>query len=371
MLQRCERCGHVTYPPRDVCPNCWSSELGWRDVDGGGALLAETAVHASNNDYFRKRLPWRIGTVALDAGPTVLAHLHGEAAGRDTRVRVIARTDRAGRGVLLALPEQETATMGDDRQWRELTADPKQRRVLISDGGNELGQCVAEALAEAGAARVIVGIAGDGEAFDGRERLARLDAVETKSLDLTDDGSVEALAAEVGGDVDILINTAECAGPGSALAGRGIAAARDEMERNYFGLLRLARSFAPVLKDRGGDGARAWVNLFSIYALVNWPSYGAASAGQAAAYSLSQELRAFFAGRVKVVNVLTGPPDNERNRALPPPKVDPARAAAAIVHALREGLETVPLGPVAEDVLARFRDDPLAFERELADRELT
>ena len=67
------------------------------------------------------------------------------------------------------------------------------------------------------------------------------------------------------------------------------------MEVNYFGLLRLAQAFAPVLKARAADGpanAVAWVNLLSIFALTNYPPHGTYSASKAAAFSLSQALRA-------------------------------------------------------------------------------
>ena len=77
-------------------------------------------------------MPWRIGTIQLDAGPTVLAHIHGDV-GEFERVRMIARTDKSGQGVMMALPEKETPNMADDRQLRTLTCDPKYRRALVTD----------------------------------------------------------------------------------------------------------------------------------------------------------------------------------------------------------------------------------------------
>ena len=35
------------------------------------------------------------------------------------------------------------------------------------------------------------------------------------------------------------------------------------------------------------------------------------------------------------------------------------------IHALKEGIENVTLGPVAEDVVRRYREDPFVLEREL------
>ena len=66
----------------------------------------------------------------------------------------------------------------------------------------------------------------------------------------------------------------------------GVEVARAEMDVNYFGLLRLAQEFAPVMRSRGADGqssATAWVNLLSVYALTNFPPHGTFSASKAAA----------------------------------------------------------------------------------------
>ncbi len=367
-LQTCAGCGAVIYPAREVCPKCWSMDLPWQDIAAGGELIAETTLRTSVNTYFRERMPWRIGTVRLDAGPMVLAHVHGDV-GEFTRVRMIARTDKSGQGVLMALPAEETDNMADDKQFRALTCDPKHRRVLVTDGRTELGQRTVSALAAAGAARIFVGIAEDWRPYAGSTELAAVPGVEIMPLDITDTISVNELAGEIGGKTDILINTAEHVRPGSPMERNGILTARDEMETNYFGLMRLIQAFGPAMRGRGADGensACAWVNLLSVYALSNWSAYGTTTASQAAAYSLSQCLRNEFAGSgVKVVNVLFGPLEESWRQPLPPPKVTPERLADAVVEALRQGIENVTLGPVAEDIVRRFKDDPFVLEREL------
>jgi NAD(P)-dependent dehydrogenase (short-subunit alcohol dehydrogenase family)/uncharacterized OB-fold protein len=368
-LQQCGACAHIFYPAREACPKCWSMDLSWEPIAEGGELITETTLRTSINTYFRERMPWRVGTVRLDAGPSVLAHVHGDVE-EFARVRVIARTDKSGQGVLMALPEKETPNMADDRQLRTLTCDPKFRRVLITDGRTELGQATAKAMAGAGAAIIFVGIAEDWRPYPGSEELKAIPGVEIMPLDITDTISVQELAGEIGGKTDILVNTAEYVRPGSALERDGIVTARDEMEINYFGLMRLIQAFGPGMKFRGADGdnsACAWVNLLSVYALSNWSAYGTTSASQAAAYSLSQCLRAEMAGSgVKVVNVLFGPLEESWRQPLPPPKVTPARLARTVIEALQQGIENVTLGPVAEDVVRRYREDPMVLERELA-----
>src|SRR4029079_5611481 len=74
-LQVCLDCGAVIYPPRDACPSCLSPRLRCRGGARGGILLAETTVQTATDRYFRERTPWRAGTVKLDAGPVVVAHL--------------------------------------------------------------------------------------------------------------------------------------------------------------------------------------------------------------------------------------------------------------------------------------------------------
>ena len=367
-LQTCTECGHVIYPAHEVCPKCWSMNLEWQDIADGGELVSETTLRTSVNTYFRERMPWRVGTVRLDAGPMALAHIHGDV-GEYERVKIIARTDKSGQGVLMALPEKETANMADDKQLRELTCDPKHRRVLVTDGRTELGQCTVAALTTAGAAKIFVGIAENWRPYEGSAELAAVSGVEIMPLDVTDTISVNELAGEIGGKTDILINTAEYVRPGSAMQRDGILTARDEMETNYFGLMRLIQAFGPGMCGRGADGdnsACAWVNLLSVYALSNWQVYGTTTASQAAAYSLSQCLRGEFAGSgVKVVNVLFGPLEESWRQPLPPPKVTPQRLADTVVNALQQGIEYVTLGPVAEDIVRRFKDDPFVLEREL------
>ncbi len=276
-LQACAECATVIYPPRDACPRCLSSRLPFRDVDNRGTLLAETTIRTSTDVYFRERMPWRIGTVKLDAGPSIVAHLHGDLA-EGERTRLDLKLDKSGQAIAIALPAEDTPNMQDDPQWRELTCDPKFRRVLVTDGRTAVGQALAAALSEAGASIVFVGIADPWKPFPGEDKLRKLERVEIVALDLTDTISVNECAGEFAPRVDILINTAEHVRTGGIIERKGLTVAREELEVRYFGLTRLAQAFGPVLRARGADGvnsAAAFVNLISVFALTNWPTYGA------------------------------------------------------------------------------------------------
>jgi NAD(P)-dependent dehydrogenase (short-subunit alcohol dehydrogenase family)/uncharacterized OB-fold protein len=367
-LQVCAECGAVIYPPRDACPRCLSPRLPFRDVPRDGVLLAETVIAASTDPYFRERLPWPIGTVRLDAGPSIVTHLHGDVR-EGERVRMSLNLDKSGQAVAIALPPTATSHMADDRQWRELTCDPKFRRILVTDGRGRVGQAMALALSQAEAAIVFVGIADPWKPFQGEAALRAIARVEIVPLDLTDTVSVGDLAGEIGGRVDIVVNTAEHVRPGGMLERNGLVVAREAIELRYFGLMRLAQSFGAALRARGADGvnsAAAFVNLLSVYALMNWPAFGAFSAAEAACLSAAQSLRAELRpGGIKVVNVFSGPLDTDWYETVPPPKVTPVALAAATVDALRRGLEDVYVGDVAEDVRARLAVNPKALEREL------
>ena len=187
-------------------------------------------------------------------------------------------------------------------------------------------------------------------------------------MDVTDTASVKKLAGEYGGKTDILINNARFMRPGGVLARGDTAFARDEIEVNYLGLMRLAQAFGPGMCARAQDGvnsAAAWVNILTVEALSNAPDYGCFNASNAAALALSQSLRAEFRGAgLRVMNVLTGPTEDDWYQPLPPPKVTPDALARAVVDGLRRGLEDVYCGDIARDMHDRFRRDPKVLERE-------
>lgn len=369
-LQTCKDCGAVQYPPREACHQCLSPRLPWRTQGGEGELLSSTTLHHSNDLFFRERLPWRLGLVRLDTGPTLMVHLHGEVGEARCRVRVGARLDRGGQAVLIGFPYEGSPHMADDKMLREMTSDPKFRKVLVTDGKTPAGQAIVRALVKAGADIVWVGHAEPWKKMGGLEDITALPQVCLVPLDLTDGRSVSDLAGAIGGKVDIVVNNAEVHRTFGIGARRGTDVARAEMDINYFGLLRLAQEFGPALKGRAADGAThatAWVNLLSIYALANFPPHGTFSASKAAALSLAQCLRAEMrpAG-IRVINLFPGPIDDEWNQLMPPPKLAPETLANAIVKALRDGVEDVYPGDVAQEWLERWRDDPKVLERELA-----
>lgn len=367
-LQVCEACAAVQYPPRDACHGCLSNALTWKDVEPDGTVIAETTIRVSPEPYFRERVPWRMGAVKLRVGPTVNCHLHGEV-GRGVRVRMALRLDKAGQGVLIALPREGSEFMQDDPVLRAMSADPKHRRVLITDARAVPALSLSKAMLEAGAAHVFVGEAEAWRGWDGRAAFEEMENVSVLPLDVTDTSSVKKLSAEIGGKTDILINTACFTRPGGVI-GNDTVFARDTFDVNTLGLMRLGQGFGPGMASRTQDGrnaAAAFVNILSVQALVPDAGYSAFGASQAAARSVTQSLRAEFrSSGLRVMNVYVGPVEgDEWFQPLPPPKVTPNAIARSVVTGLVDGLEEVTCGDVARDIYARWQADALLLEREM------
>jgi len=366
-LQSCAECGAIQYPPRDACDQCLCTDLPWKNISPQGVILAETTIRTSTQLYFRERVPWRTGSVKLDAGPVIICHLHGDCE-RTGRVSLINRLDLSGQGVLLALPHENTLHMEDDPQLRALSCDPKHRRVLITDARNPNAEALANGLLAAGASEVFMGESESWRPYPRRQALQDMDNVSLLPLDVTDTSSVQKLAAEIGGKTDILINNARFIRPGGVLDRGDTGFARDEMEVNYLGMMRLAQAFGPAMCGRTSDGvnsAVAWVNVLSVHSLSTSSDYGCFSASNAAARSLSQSLRAEFrVSGLRVMNVYIGPTDDDWYQPLPPPKVQPQALAKTVVDGLQRGLEESCCGDVAKDVFERFYQSPAILERE-------
>jgi uncharacterized OB-fold protein len=100
-LQRCDTCGRVQYPPREMCGHCLSAELQWADHDQVAAeVLADTTLHHSQEPAFRPLLPLRVGLVRIAEEAVAVAFLRGTMQPGDA-VQLRAELDAAGRAVLV------------------------------------------------------------------------------------------------------------------------------------------------------------------------------------------------------------------------------------------------------------------------------
>ena len=370
-LPACTACGTFLWPMHEACPKCLG-DVALRPARQGAVLLAVTQAEVPAHNYFRERAPWHVGLVKMDCGPVALAHV-GPTLTSGSRLRLSLVLDRAGQAVLHAAPEQENS-MGDDPQWQDMVADPKGRRILITDARHIAALPLAKALAAAGAAGIVAGVPEDWKPLAGQAALAAVPGLTLIPFDVTSDRSVEDAARQIAGKIEILINTSDHLRSSGIHAPSAAADSRAMMETVSFGLMRLARVFGPALSARCADGPRgaaAWVNVLSVFARVHPPALAGYAAAHAAALAFSHALRADLAkGGIRLMTVLTGPTEDEWFQAFPPPRVTGRQLADAIVHGLQRGLEEVVVGDVAQDLLARLAENPKALERELADGRL-
>ena len=369
-LQSCRACGRYQYPPREACVHCISTRLAWTDCDGAGELISDTVLRHSNELYVRERLPTRIGLVRLDIGVDVVSYIHPACASAPARVRLRAHLDKTGQAAMVAHPPGDHIDMSPSRLLSEMTSDPRGQNILVTDGTTATGQAMVKALVDAGASLVWIGMTEPSENTGGQDAIASLPNVTVMPLDLTDPRSVDEVSRLIGAEVDILINTAEV--PRATRIGvHGIEAARAEMDVSYIGFLRLIEAFGDALKSRAVEEnvrATAWVNILSIYAISALPSQATFSASKAAAFAVSQALRSDMqqAG-VRVINVFPGPIDDEWNHLVPPPKLAPSALATAVVNGLKQGVEDIYPGDVAQDLRTRWHENAKVLERELAE----
>jgi NAD(P)-dependent dehydrogenase (short-subunit alcohol dehydrogenase family) len=159
-------------------------------------------------------------------------------------------------------------------------------------------------------------------------------------LDLTDAAQIRAAAAQVE-SLDILVNNA-----GVALYDdlSDPSAIERHLAVNLYGTHAVTQAFLPHLTRSRG----AIVNVLSTGALAAIPIIPAYSISKAAAFSMTQSLRALLAAPgVRVHAVLTGPTDTDMSRGLDVPKASPESVARAIFDGVQSGQEEIFPDPMS------------------------
>ncbi len=221
--------------------------------------------------------------------------------------------------------------------------------ALVTGANRGLGAAVAEALLDAGAK--VYGAARNTTSVTNQD-------VIPVTLDVTSADDI-AYAARACGDVSIVVNNAGILRSSASLAPGAIDAARAEMETNYFGQMRMAQAFTPVLRDNGGG---ALVNVLSVLSFVSMPQGATYGASKAAAWSLTNALRIELRRQgTLVVAVHAGFIDTDMATGVDAEKVSPQSVASQIVAALEAGAEEVLADPTSEMVKAALPNDLTAL----------
>jgi NAD(P)-dependent dehydrogenase (short-subunit alcohol dehydrogenase family) len=226
------------------------------------------------------------------------------------------------------------------------------KAVLVTGANRGIGQALVEEALRRGACRVYAGT---------RRPLANRDGrVTPLILDVTDEAQIGRVVERVE-SLDLLINNAGVA-IYDDLSDRAVL--EQHLAVNLFGTYAVTQAFLPLLTRSRG----AIVNNVSMMALAPLPLTPAYAVSKAAAFNLSQSLRALLAGRgVSVHAVLTGPVDTDMTRGFDIPKAAPQRVAGAILDGVENDEEDIFPDPVSEAVADSWRNGSAkALERQFA-----
>ena len=201
--------------------------------------------------------------------------------------------------------------------------DIKGSTVVVTGGQRGLGKAIVTELLDRGAAKVYATARVPQPSDDPR--------VVSVELDVTQADSVAALAA-IATDADIVINNAGANGANELLSA-SIDEVREVFETNYFGPLRVAKAFAPILADHGGGA------LVDICSVLSWVAgFGAYGASKAALWHTTNTLRIELEKQGTLVTAVhVGYIDTDMVAEFDVQKSDPHFVAERILDGIQHG----------------------------------
>ncbi len=230
--------------------------------------------------------------------------------------------------------------------------DIANKTVLITGANRGIGRALLNEALRRGAKRVFAGSRGPLGVTDA--------SVTALTLDVTNPSHIQR-AVETVDTLDILINNA-----GVAIYDdlSNLDVVEQHLQVNFLGMLRVTHAFVPLLKRSRG----AIVNNLSLAALAALPMIPAYSISKAAAFNLTQSLRALLTSEgVKVHGIVLGPIDTDMNRGLEIPKASAESVAAGIFDGLARGEEEIFPDPASASVAEDWRAGAAkALERQFA-----
>jgi NAD(P)-dependent dehydrogenase (short-subunit alcohol dehydrogenase family) len=195
--------------------------------------------------------------------------------------------------------------------------------ALVTGGNRGFGRALVDELLERGAAKVY--------ATSRSAQPQRDDRIVPLILDVADDNSVAA-AAQVATDVSILVNNAgiELTTP---VLDAPLSDIRDELETNLFGIIRVARAFAPTLAQRPPS------SMVNVLSALSWVTFGRGyEISKSAAWSATNALRLALRDQGTIVTALhVGYMDTDMTARVEAPKSDPRDIARQTADAIIAG----------------------------------
>jgi NAD(P)-dependent dehydrogenase (short-subunit alcohol dehydrogenase family) len=232
--------------------------------------------------------------------------------------------------------------------------------VLVTGANRGIGRAFVKALLDAGATKVYA----TARDVNSLKEVTVLDPMRVVpvQLDVTNQAQIAALSATAS-DVNLLINNAGVLAGGSILDILNETIA-DQFNTNFYGVLNTSRVLVPIIEQNGGG---AIVNILSVAALASMPGIASYNASKAAAWSMTQSLRASLADRgISVHAVFPGPVDTRMADGFDFDKTSPADIATAVFAGIEAGKEDIFPDPMSVQVYETWNRDHKAIEKQFA-----
>jgi uncharacterized protein len=76
LIEECDN-HHFRYPPRPICPECFSTKYNWTKVNGKGEVYSFIVVRRPLGPEWEKDVPYVVAVILLDQGVKMISNVIG------------------------------------------------------------------------------------------------------------------------------------------------------------------------------------------------------------------------------------------------------------------------------------------------------
>ena len=77
LLQCCDSCQQLRYPPVKLCKKCLHDKSSWREHKGQGTIYSFVVYHHTFLAEFKHKLPYAVAIIELQDGPRMISRITG------------------------------------------------------------------------------------------------------------------------------------------------------------------------------------------------------------------------------------------------------------------------------------------------------